>query len=62
MRLRENILWAKNVGEERPLPAETKLVVNLDAPDDLMIDEEERWIALTKRGRRVAGHPFSPRF
>jgi hypothetical protein len=58
--LRENILWAKNVWKERPLPAETKLFVNLDAPDDLMIDEEERSIALTKRGRCVAGHPFNP--
>ena len=44
--LRGKILWAlSDINEDKPLPAETKLCVDTNWPDNLMIMEEGRWIS-----------------
>jgi hypothetical protein len=50
MGLRPDILRAKNVREGEPLPAEIKLMVNYNALDSLMIDEEQSRLVLKRGG------------
>lgn len=57
--LRQDILWAMNVWEDKPLPADTKLMVNNDGLDSLMIMEEQRWI---ERNKRVPAPRQSPAY
>ncbi|RFU75895.1 hypothetical protein TARUN_6357 [Trichoderma arundinaceum] len=61
MNKRNDILWAMNVWDCAPLPAETKLMVNCNGPASLMIDKEETWIARTRRrtGVRTTNIPVS---
>jgi hypothetical protein len=46
--LRQDILQAMNVWEDKPLPEDTKLMVNFNALHDLTIMEEQRWIEFAR--------------
>lgn len=52
--LRRDVLWASNVCEDEPLPAETKLMVNYNAFDRLNIEKESDWIPFKRGGRNLA--------
>lgn len=60
MGLRSDILGALGTlnGDDAPLPAETELMVNCNALDDLMMEKRAEWIRLTKKEPA----PVSPRF
>lgn len=49
----DDILEARNVWEDRPPSAVTKLAVNYHAPDHLMLGDVEDWLSFMKGGRHV---------
>jgi hypothetical protein len=49
MSLREDILWAKGLDDDAPLPENTKLMVNYVSPEWLMISEAAEWIDRTRK-------------
>ena len=68
MRQREKLLRVMNVADEfaSPLPEDTRLAVNVNGPECLIIDEVDHWKAITSRGRGVvaqnipvSGQPFT---
>lgn len=49
MGLRDSILAAMGIWDSRPVPGETKLVVNYDAPEHLMVEREESFLDSRRR-------------
>lgn len=63
MRLRSDILGALGTlnGDDAPLPAETELMVNYNALEDLMMEKRADWIRLTKKEPLAPSPGFSLR-
>jgi hypothetical protein len=62
MHLREDILWAKGLADNAPLPVNTKLMVDLVSPAMLMISEAAEWIDQTRKkaaGQVIETHIYT---
>jgi len=62
MNLREDILWAKGLADDAPLPANTKLLVDLLLPSSLRITEAAEWIDRTRKeaaGQVIETHIYA---
>ena len=62
MSLREDILWAKGLADDAPLPVNTILMVDLVSPAMLMISKAAEWIDQTRKkaaGQVIETHIYA---